>query len=462
MTASVELRPQPGPQEAFLATSADIAIYGGAAGGGKSYALLLEPLRHIHVPDFGAVIFRRTLADVTKEGGLWDTSSGLYKLLGATPNVQLKKWLFSSSSRIGFGHLEHEDTKYDWQGAQIALLLFDELTHFSRTQFFYMLSRNRSTCGVRPYVRATCNPDADSWVAEFIAWWIDPDTGYAIPERSGVIRWMLRRGEAIHWADTKAELLERFPDAEDHEPKSVTFIVSSVYDNQILLERDPGYLGNLKALDLVERERLLKGNWKIRPAAGLYFKRHYFEIVDAAPADARRIRRWDLAATDPKDGAEPDWTVGLRMARDRHGTCYVEHVERFQASPARVEQAILTTAALDGKDCLIGLPQDPGQAGKAQVQNLTTMLAGYQVRSERETGSKIVRASAVSAQAEVGNVKLVRGPWNEAFLTELENFPTGAKDDQVDALAGAFNELNQPQAQPRIRSLAPNAGRPLR
>jgi predicted phage terminase large subunit-like protein len=453
-SAVVELRPQPGPQETFLATSADIAIYGGAAGGGKSYALLLEPLRHIAVPDFGAVIFRRTLADVTKEGGLWDTSAGLYKLLGAVPNVQLKKWLFNTSSRIGFGHLEHETTKYDWQGAQIALLLLDELTHFSKSQFFYMLSRNRSTCGVRPYVRATCNPDADSWVAEFIAWWIDQDTGYAIPERSGVIRWMLRRGEDLHWGDSQEELLQRFPDAEPEEPKSVTFIVSSVFDNKILLERDPGYLGNLKALDLVERERLLRGNWKIRPAAGLYFKRHYFEIVDVVPADAKRIRRWDLAATEPADGQDPDWTVGLKLARDGNGVCYVEHVERLQASPARVEQAILTTAAHDGKECLIGLPQDPGQAGKAQARNLTTMLAGYTVRTERETGSKVVRASAVSAQAEVGNVKLLRGAWNEAFLTELENFPSPkSKDDQVDALAGAFNELNQKQAQPRIRGL---------
>jgi hypothetical protein len=101
-----------------------------------------------------------------------------------------------------------------------------------------MLSRNRSVCGVKPYIRATCNPDADSWVAKFIEWWIDPDTGYPIKERSGKKRWMIRRDEALHWADKKTELFERFnlqTEQEQQEPKSVTFIMSTpVYTPQLL------------------------------------------------------------------------------------------------------------------------------------------------------------------------------------------------------------------------------------
>lgn len=316
-----------------------------------------------------------------------------------------------------------------------------------------MLSRNRSVCGIRPYVRATTNPDADSWVAEFIAWWIDQDTGYAIPERSGVLRWFIRRGEDIIWADSKEQLLAENPDATAEEPKSVTFILSTLEDNKILMEKDPGYLGNLKSLGTVERERLLKGNWKIKPSAGLYFQRRYFEVVKAVPDNARRIRRWDLAATEAKEGSDPDWTVGLKLAKVGD-TYYVEHVERFRGSPQKVEQGIINTAASDGKGCTVGLPQDPGQAGKSQYQYLAGKLNGYNLHRDRETGDKVTRAQPVSSQAEAGNIKLVEGPWNEAFLAELENFPsTKGKDDQVDALSGAFNALIESQSYFNIRQL---------
>ena len=104
----------------------------------------------------------------------------------------MNEWRWPHGSKIKFSHLQLETTVHDWQGAQIALICFDELTHFTAYQFFYMVSRNRSTCGVKPYIRATCNPDADSWVAEFLAWWIDHETGYPIPERVGVLRYYIR------------------------------------------------------------------------------------------------------------------------------------------------------------------------------------------------------------------------------------------------------------------------------
>jgi predicted phage terminase large subunit-like protein len=449
----IEIRPQPGPQEQFLSTSADIAIYGGAAGGGKSWALLVEPLRHIHNPQFGAVIFRRTSPQIRNEGGPWDESAKLYPLLGAEAKESVLEWKFPSGAAISFAHLEHEKTKLDWQGAQIPLIGFDELTHFSKGQFFYLMSRNRSMCGVKPYIRATCNPDPDSFVAQLINWWIDPDTGYAIPERSGVIRWFIALNDEIIWGDTREELIEKH--GPETQPKSLTFIRAMLTDNQILLKQDPGYLANLKALPLVERERLLGGNWKIRPSAGLYFKRSYFEIVDAVPITAKRVRAWDFAATDPEElaeGKDPDYTAGCKMSR--HGiTYYVEHMERGQWNPGRVERSLVNTASADGRECDVSIPQDPGQAGKYQVKNFVGLLAGYNVRSSPETGDKIQRASALSAQAEAGNVKILRGPWNEAFLSELENFPSvGAHDDQVDAASRAFHHLTRP-AEPGIRSL---------
>ncbi|WP_373087064.1 phage terminase large subunit [Sneathiella sp.] len=435
-----EIKPQPGPQEMFLASPADIAIYGGAAGGGKSFALLMEPLRHMADDSFNALIFRRTAKQVRNEGGLWDSASALYGTLGAKGREGELSWKFPGGASISFGHLEHEKNKFDWQGSQFTYLGFDELTHFSETQFFYLLSRNRSVGKARPYVRATCNPDADSWVADFIRWWIDPESGYAIPARSGVVRWFVRDEDTLVWGDDRAALEAAYP---GQIAKSVTFVAASIEDNRILMDRDPGYRANLAALSTVDRERLLKGNWKIRPSGGQYFRRSWFPVVAAAPAEARRVRGWDLAASHAQTGAIVDWTAGVRLACDRQGLFYVEQVERFQGSPNQVEQAIRNLALSDGGQVSIALPQDPGQAGKAQTQALVRLLAGFRVRSQPVTGSKIVRAMPFSAQAEAGNVRLVSGPWNAAFLAELENFPAGRHDDQVDAVCEAFNALTQ-------------------
>ena len=269
-----QLKPQSGPQTAFLASVADIAIFGGAAGGGKSFSLLLEPCYHIENPKFRCVIFRRTVPMLRAPGGLWDASREIYARLGASAREQSHEWIFRSGAVVKLSGMELESDAYSWQGSEIALLCFDELAQFTEKQFFYLLSRNRSTCGIKPYVRATCNPDSDSWLRQFIGWWIHPDTGLPIPERAGVLRWFIRREDAIVWADTPQELVDQF--GNDAEPKSVTFIPASVHDNKILLAQDPGYVSNLKALPLVERERLLCGNWNVRATAGNYFRREWF------------------------------------------------------------------------------------------------------------------------------------------------------------------------------------------
>ena len=167
------------------------------------------------------------------------------------------------------------------------------------------MSSRCSTCGVRPYIRATCNPDADSWVAEFLAWWIDPETGLPIPARAGVLRYYVRIAGRIAWADQPEDLMQHLPPPEDlppgvdpPRPISVTFIPASVFDNPALLRVNPEYLAWLLSLPLLESERLLGGNWKIRPAAGLYFKREWCAVVDQVPADLDIVRYWDLAATD--------------------------------------------------------------------------------------------------------------------------------------------------------------------
>jgi predicted phage terminase large subunit-like protein len=435
----ITFRPQPGPQTAFLESEADICLYGGAAGAGKTYALLLAPLRYIHLRDFGAVIFRRTTVEVRSEGGLWDESMKLYPLLGAVPNSGSLTWTFPSGASISFAHMEHEADRYNYQGAQIAFIAFDELTLFTQGQFWFMLSRNRSTCGIIPHIRATCNPDPDSFVASLISWWIDDATGYPIPERSGVLRWFCWSGDQIVQADSLDGLRSIVSDCA---PMSLTFIGAKVENNPALLRANPGYLTALRNLPRVERERLLHGNWTVRASAGSYFRREWFRVDEVPPVAGDVVRYWDRAATEERQGTDPDWTVGVRLNKVAAGLYVVEDVCRLRGRPQQVEQAIVNTAQQDGPDVTVLLEQDPGQAGKAECSYLIRRLEGFSVRAIPVTGDKATRARPVSAQVEAGNVSLVRGRWNEDFMRELENFPVGSHDDQVDALSGAFNYLS--------------------
>lgn len=451
------LKPQEGPQEAFLATSADICIYGGAAGGGKTYGLLLSALRYKNVKGFGCTIFRKNYTQIFSQGGLWDEANKTYSgIKGAQRKISDGSWSFNDRDgntlgKVSFRHIERDDELEDWQGSQICEIGFDELTHFTENMFFYMLSRNRSLCGVKPFVRATCNPDADSWVAKFISWWIDQDTGYPIQERSGAIRWMIRREETIHWADSREELIERFSlktEEELMEPKSVTFIMSSVYDNKELLKKDPGYLANLKALPLIQRERLLKGNWKIKASAGLYFKRTQVgEYLTVIPQDVIQwVRCWDLAASEKTDKGDPAYTAGVLMGKRRDGRYIIVDVINKQMAAKDVRKTILHTAQKDRaefKRVRVRLPQDPGQAGKEQAQSYVKFLSGFNVTTVLESGSKESRAEPMAAQWQGGNFDLLYGDWNEAFLTQLENFPDGKFKDMVDAAANAFAEIEK-------------------
>lgn len=441
------IKPQPGPQEMFLSSPADIVIYGGGAGGGKTWGLLLEPLRHVHNKDFGAVFFRRNMKQVKNEGGLWDESKKLYIPLGAKPMESTAEWKFSSGANISFAHLEYENNKFDWQGSQIALLCFDELTHFTAGQFWYMLSRNRSMCGVQPYVRCTTNPDPDSWVAGLISWWINPDTGYPIKERAGIVRYFVRVGETLMWGDSPEELAQYQMQDEAGAwvpipPKSLTFIPSLLTDNKALMAADPGYMASLLAQPSIEQERLLRGNWKVK-RSGQLFKRGWFTPVDIAPRMVKVIRAWDLAATevDKEGDMTTAATASVKMGLTSDGDVIILHATSDRLGPEGVMRTIKNTAAQDGKSVVGSIPQDPGQAGKAQVKFMLKQLGGYRYYASVESGDKVTRAMPLAAQAEAGNVYILRGDWNEAFLAEMEAFPGSAIKDQVDAASRAFGEL---------------------
>lgn len=449
------IRPQVGPQEMFLASPADIVIYGGEVGGGKTFGLLMEPLRHMNNSRFGAVFFRRESVQIRNEGGPWDTACELYSKIGARlvfsdpPAAR-----FPSGARITFKHLQYEKDAYNWDGAQIALACWDELTTFTEKQFWYLQSRMRSTCGVRPYTRATCNPvPADDpvggWVNRIVCThWVDPETGYAIPERSGDVRWFYRISDELKWYDTEEEAREANPEqvAKGIKPTSLAFIHASMDDNPALMEVDPEYRSRLELLSLVERTRK-KGNWKIRETAGNMFRAGWIrEWLDEIPVGGditKAVRFWDEASSKNK-GA--DWTVGglilkrgtQRIIADiRRGQWTPEERLRQQESAAEFDRNLFGAAR-----CELVIEREGGSSGITASTYTGDRLAKYSPKFRRPDGNKIERARPLSSAMERGAVVLVRGHWNATLISELENFPTkGWHDDQVDACSGGFTVL---------------------
>lgn len=486
-TVETTLGPNSPQQEAFLASRAHIVIGGGAAGGGKTFVQLIDPLRFMYgirddgsyyapVPGYTSVLFRRTSPELTNEGGPWDSSKKVYGLLDHFQMIEgITEWRLPVYERqqctVRMSHLQHAWTVNNWYGAQIPHLNFDQLEHFESSQFWTMLSRNRSSTGVPGLVRAGCNPDPDSFVyEELIKWWIDHretvwspaerrqvrnfNYGYPLPERSGVVRWFVRGNDGnLVWADHARDLyrvidtLKNVPPGIEkrHLVKSITFIGFKAEDNKDLMAKDPGYIAALLLQDAVQRERLLGGNWLIRPQEGKVFPRTKAKIIDALPAGVsgyvKGVRYWDKAGSEKKGS---DWSVGVKMYLV-DGKVIISDVVRGQWATAEREGVIAVTASQDGRGLPIVMEQEPASGGKDSVfMTVTQTVPGYDVTADLPSGDLELRSRPLAAQWQVGNVYLVRGDWNEAYLKEMNAFdgkPSTAtkKDDQVSASSGAYN-----------------------
>ena len=439
------LKPQPGRQTDFLSTPADIAIYGGAAGGGKSYGLLLEAVRNMPNKDYRGIIFRRVIGEF-KDGGLWDESKDIFPHIGAKGNESSLTWKSKKGGSLKFSGMQHEKDKDAHQGKQYTFAGFDELTHFTEKQFWYIVSRLRDAkSGIKPYLRATCNPDPDSFVKDLIRWWLDDEGRYPDPEKSGKIRYLYRYNDVIHWADTKKELQDKFDIPSNH-IMSFTFIASNIYDNQILMDNDPTYLANLNAQNRVDRERLLKGDWKIRPEAGMYFKRVWFQYANMPPLSSfkRIVRAWDFAGTKKTDKNDPDATSGTLMGITYDLKIIVIDQIHGCFSAGEIDDLVKRTANNDKVkfgNVLTIIPQDPGQAGVYQCNHFTKLLHGFSFIFVRPVVDKVVRAKPYASQVEHGNVYLIENDWNDKYINEHEAFPDSNHDDMVDSSSDAYNNL---------------------
>lgn len=439
-------QPNPGPQTQFLSSTAFEVLYGGAAGGGKSAALVAMPLRWVHEPGFYSVILRR---ETTQLGDLIKKAGAVYQhgeFSGGTRAKPYLHWTYPSGAELRFGHCQHEEDAKKYQGHEINLLALDELTHFTRKQYQELISRVRTTNPRLPrWVRATTNPGGvgHEWVFARFGPWLDPefeapglpprttaDGERLPPAKPGQILWVKPSldGEQFFARPTRGTL-------------SRQFIPALLEDNPHLAKNDPEYETRLYDNDPVRVEQLRFGNWLAKPGAGKLFQRGWFRFCDRGevPASLVRVRAWDRAATEEKLRAgrttnDPDYSAGCGYGfNPETGDFYLWDMQWFRAKPGDVFRAIESTAEIDGPGVPIALEQEPGASGKFEVHAYIQALSRFNVFAVIPTGSKVVRAGPVSAQAKAGNIILVRGAWNEPFIREAEAFPDGPHDDQVDA-----------------------------
>lgn len=391
---------EPSPKQAkFILCGESEAMYGGAAGGGKSVALLMAALEWVDVPTYAALLLRRSFADLSLPGALIPLS---HEWLGGTDavwNGNDHAWTFPSGAKIVFGYMAAEKDKFRYQGAAFQFVGWDELTQFTETQYRYLFSRRRRRAGSgAPSVhRATSNPGGigHDWVK---ARFVDPGA--------------------------------------PHRP----FFPAKLEDNEHLDQAD--YMASLDELDPITRRQLLHGDWGAVPTGG-WFSADQFDIVDELPIITRAVRYWDFAATVPKAGSDPDWTVGLLLGQGADGFNYVLDVMRFRQSPAHTE-IVLRRAAIsdDLYRATTWLEQEPGSSGIIAVDHMIgTVLAGHPAFADRKDRSKADRARPLAAATARKRVRLLRAPWNGLLIDELVAFPFGGHDDQVDALSGAFAKI---------------------
>lgn len=451
----------PGPaserQSMYIHSEADVTLFGGAAGSGKSEIGVIDFLKYTDIPNFIGVMTRRTTPQLYGPGNVLSKCKRIFSQVYGPDEYTWKakdaKFVFhKSKAEIYLKHFENDDADVNWQGIEGNLYYVDEGTQFTQHMIQYIMSRMRNpNCPqVMPHMKITCNPSAD----HFLAKWVEPylkEDGTPDRSKDGMVRYFSFVGGDFVWGASKEELIENYG-VEEGDCLSFTFISANVYDNPIVQKINPKYVSWLKGLKGVERQRLLDGNWKVRESASGYLKREWFgkpvNMIEKEAEIVQRCRAWDIAGTLPSDSnPNPDWTAGVLIAKTKQGDYIIEDVVRFRARYGEVIEKIIETAKIDPPGTQIILPQEPGQAGLAAGKMMVKSLIeeGFYAKLRSTNKSKVVRMQPFAAAAEAGMIGYVEAHWNEAYFFELEAFDgtRNCKDDQVDASADSFITLAQ-------------------
>lgn len=437
------------PQETqikFLSNTSDICIFGGGAGGGKTFSLLVDPLRYLtSVNNFGAVIFRRTYPEIKAQGSLIDTSQSIYNsLYNCTTKYTDMKWDFyfnkDESAKLTFSHLQHEKDVHKFQGSQIPYIGFDELTHFSEQQFFYMLSRNRSPLNDVPnQIRCTTNPDPDSWVKKLLRPFINQETGFPDYEMCTKKMYFIRKNFEFIFRTSKKEFLKDFKDVNENQIKSISFIPSLITDNKIFLENNKDYLGSLALLDDYTRMILEFGNWNAKKNLGNVVKNPKF------------IKNFEYENSctmyiDPSYEGKNLTALSIGFKKDKKN--YVAYGESFKESIDSLYEKILVIAT--NNNCtriIIETNKDEGLsrkelkriAEKLILENPNTefseKLQAINFLGKRNTLNKHVRI--LSHVRKNWNDILFFDNINTQYMDNVLSYKEGLEpDDDIDSLCG--------------------------
>lgn len=422
------LWPHKGPQMEFHRSPAFELLYGGAAGGGKTWSLLAEGSRQAGNAEYKAVLFRRTFPQLNQADGPIEKSRKLFRRLGSFAGRQ---WNFNGGGRFMFSHMNEREDYLDHDGAAYAYIAFDELAHFYEMQYRYLFSRARVAVesGLRTYVRAATNPPRPSspgfgWIKRRWAPWLDKT--HPRPAKSGELRYYALVDEE------EKEVEKGYPNS-----WSRSFIQAFAKDNPSL---DESYLRNLDSLPRFERLRLKHGLWDIDDSSGAMFDRKWFRVLDTMPPGCKRYRFWDMAATVKKmKSDDPDYTATTLMGV-KDGMRYMDSM-RDRVTPADFKRWLLRTAIAE-PDVEVAIEHEGGASGVYVADDLLDAFAKINrtLRVIRPQGDKATRAMPWSAQAEQGKIVLIKNHVTgiEEVLDELQMFPNGDHDDIVDSISGAW------------------------
>lgn len=452
-------------REVLTDNETDMLLVGGGMGGGKTYLALLKALKYCDDPAARVLIVRLTYPVIKAIGGLVDESQHIYKQFGAEWRVQPLEWRFKNGAIVKFVAMPTniEDVK-GWQATNI---IVDEGADFKLTDILALKERIRGArYKGKLSMTITCNPDRNSWLFPFVEFCLD-DNGVPKKDTETLTRHFIVRSGKVLWGSSPDELYELHGQGLNRDPAkgritfqptSFRFIPMDIYSNPVLLKNNPQYLQNLLSGTRVSQLRFLHGSWTAVPEGSSVFNRDWIKIVEHAPTNpAQKVRSWDLAHSVASETyPDPDYTSGVLMSRTKFGTYCIEDVQRFRKLTDGVVKGIIDTShEIDGTDILVTIPRDNGGGKAASAFFLRAFAeAGMSVRGIGITGhsSKMQRFLPFCTLAESGCVTMVKAPWNEDFLTELEYFSgtRNQKDDQVDATADAFNTLAKQTTIPSI------------
>jgi len=418
ISSYIPTRPTP-PQIAFLAMPHREVLYGGAVGSGKSFAMFMAALQYADHPGYHALIVRKNYPMLVQPNGLLFLAKELLTPQGVSWSSAEMRFTFPSGATLTFRHFEDASAEANFQGSEYHFIGIDEATDFTEDQVMLLTARLRQGLADKIPLRLRLT---------------------AYPYGPGK-EWVYRR-----------YVLEG-------KQNGRPFIRARLEDNPYLDVE--GYKETLRGLGEI-RFRQLMGDWTIREEGTRFkpawFDDHYIEEGELPPR-LSLCRAWDLAGTE----GGGDYTAGALLGRSKEGLWYLLDVRRAQHSSLGVERLIEHAAEEDrawarargDEEPTIVMEQEPGSSGKTVVDYYRRhVLAAYTIKGVTASGSKDSRAKPLSARAEAGDVYLVRGTWVGAFLDEIAGFPTGAHDDQVDAISMAFNFLAEKLETPDISAEA--------